>query len=284
MGPAEYVRELYAGDERVATVLVPRGDPVPGEQPKVEQRIWPAATAGSDKVQAWLRHVNARKYDVFLGMNPIRPRVQSRHKRDVLEVARVYLDIDERGVEAVERILGDAKRGAVGKPRLAIESSPGRAQVIWQLERGALEPGRAEDLMRGLVREYGGDRAAVDVSRVLRWPGFRNWKRGGCEVRVTWRSAAVAEPGQFRDELYRPAELPPRERPAAAGRAALAGGGRDTSRSGRDWRWATRALRGGADPDEVARQLERDRPDKANPRYYATLTVRKVRESLSRGR
>lgn len=283
MKPAEYVRELYEPGDRVATVLIPRdaGAGRDGEPPKVEQRVWPASSAGSDKVQAWLRHLNARKYDVFLSMNPMRPLARTRHKGDVLAVDRVWLDIDEDGPKRLERILGDARAGRIGMPRWALETSPGRVQVVWQLEkRGSLEPGRAEALMRGLVQEYGGDRAAVDVSRVLRWPGFRNHKRDGHPVEVTWQSGASVEPGQFPDGLYRDADVPARSDGARRRGPAPRSGGHDISRSGRDWRWVRKALRGGADPDEVALQLERDRQDKSNPRDYARRTVRNARQSM----
>ena len=285
MTASQYIRQLYEPEERMANVLIPRGEAEGGERPKVEQRVWPARTAMSAGVQAWMRHCNARRYDVFVGMNPLRPKARRRFKRDVQSVARVYLDVDEDGPGAVRRVLRDARRGRIGMPRFAIETSPGRSQIVWQLERGALRPERAEALMRGLVKEYGGDRAAVDVSRVLRLPGFRNWKRDGHPVEVTWQSRAVALPGQFPERLYRSPDLPPR--PAAGGarsvRTSAAAAVRDASRSGRDWHWARNAIRRGASPDAVALQLERDRPDKANPRYYAQLTVRKVRESLARG-
>ncbi|MDE0125224.1 MAG: DNA-primase RepB domain-containing protein [Bryobacterales bacterium] len=289
MTASEYIRQLYPDpEERMANVLIPRAEADGGERPKVEQRVWPARTAMSAGVQAWMRHLNARRYDVFVGMNPLRPQARRRFKRDVQAVARVYLDVDEDGPGAVRRVLRDARRGRIGMPRFAIETSPGRSQIVWQLQRGALRPERAEALMRGLVAEYGGDRAAVDVSRVLRLPGFRNWKRGGHPVAVTWQNpSAVAEPGQFPERLYKSPDLPPRTSPAgtAARRppVSAASAARDVSKSGRDWHWARKALRGGADPDAVALQLERERPDKANPRYYARRTVRNARASLARG-
>ena len=250
-------------------------------EPKVEQRVWPVATAASDKAQAWLRHLNASRYDIFVGMNPMRERTRTRHKEDVLAVDRVWLDIDEDGPKRLERILADARRGRVGTPRWALETSPGRVQVVWQLgKRGALGAERAEALMRGLVQEYGGDRAAVDVSRVLRWPGFRNHKREGHLVEVAWQSAATVEPGQFRGELYREPDLPPRSGGARRRGPAPRAGGHDMSQSGKDWRWVMRSLRGGADPDEVARRLEHDRQDKSNPRDYARRTVQNARAAL----
>ena len=284
MTSAGYVRELYGPGDRVAVVAIPRdvergrgGSP----PPKVEQRVWPVATAASDKAQAWLRHLNAGKYDIFVGMNPMRERTRTRHKEDVLAVDRVWLDIDEDGPRRLERILGDARRGKIGTPRWALETSPGRVQVVWQLgERGKLEPARAEALMRGLVQEYGGDRAAVDVSRVLRWPGFRNHKREGHPVQVAWQSAAVIEPGQFPAELYREPDLPPRSGGVRRRGPAPRSGGHDVSQSGKDWRWVMRSLRRGADPKDVALKLEHDRQDKANPRDYAQRTVRRARASL----
>ena len=56
------------------------------------------------------------------------PLLRSRLKRDVLEDARVWVDIDESGPGTLERILHDAWQGRPGSPRLAVESSPGRVQ------------------------------------------------------------------------------------------------------------------------------------------------------------
>lgn len=126
--PADYIRALYEPGYRVATVAILREGAVGhgGEEPKVEQRVWPASTAAAENVRAWFRHLNARKYDVFLGMNPMRPRVRSRFKRDVLEVVRVWVGIDENGPGALKRILRDARWERIGTPRFAIETSPGR--------------------------------------------------------------------------------------------------------------------------------------------------------------
>ena len=57
----------------MATVVIPRGGLVGrgGEEPKGEQRVWPAATAGAGKVEAWLHNLKARRYDVFVGMKPV---------------------------------------------------------------------------------------------------------------------------------------------------------------------------------------------------------------------
>lgn len=118
MTPAEYVCELYEPGDRVATVLIQQdaGAGCDGEPPKAEQRVWPTCSASSDMVQAWLRHLNASKYDAFVEMNPMRP------------LTRVWLDIAEEGPKRLERILGDALRGRIGMPGWALGTSPGRVR------------------------------------------------------------------------------------------------------------------------------------------------------------
>ncbi len=90
-----------------------------GEPPKAEQRVWPASSASSDNVQAWLLHLNASRYDVFVGMKSMRPLMRTGHTDDVLEVARVWLEIDEEGPKRLGRILGDARRAHIGMPNMS---------------------------------------------------------------------------------------------------------------------------------------------------------------------
>ena len=282
MTSAGYIKALYRDEERLALVLIPRGakaDPA-GKEPKVEQRVFTAEKAAGPKIQAWLRHMNARRYDVFVGMQPMREKTRTRFKGDVEKVSRVYLDIDEDGPRALQRIRADAAAGKIPPPRFAVTTSPGRCQVVWQLPPGDLAPPRAEALMRGLVREYGGDRAATDVSRVLRAPGFNNWKRDGCAVRVILDDPrALARPAAFPDRLYTEERAAPGH-PGAYKPAV--GGGRDATRSGQDWRQVLGDLRAGRDPAVIQSELESRRADKSNPRYYARRTVERAREALAR--
>lgn len=285
---AAYVRALYAPEEHVAVVLLDRSPQ--GRHP--EQRIFPCERLAAPKTQAWLRHMNAGKYDVFLGQNPMTgaprapaaggpPKLQ-RKKEDVLRVDRVYLDIDEDGDKALGKILADADAGKIPGPRYAVNTSPGRVQAIWQTPPGALDAERAEALMRGLVAEYGGDRAATDVSRVLRWPGFRNHKRDGYLARIVHHDgSALARPGAFPERLYAarawaPARSGERARPTGGGL------GRDASRSGQDWRWTRAQLRAGGDPDDIERQLASHRSgDKKDSLDYARRTVANAMASMN---
>ena len=281
MRPEQYIRDLFEDRERVALVAIPRGSRA--EELKVEQRVFSAAKAASPKVQAWLRHLNAKRYDIFVGMQPIRPGAFGRTKKAIGEIKRVYLDLDEGGGEALRRMRADADRGRLPLPTHVVRTSPGRYQAVWSVPKGSLGHGEAEALMRGLVKRYGGDPAAVDVSRVLRLPGFRSWKRDGFRCTRGGGTGREADPGRFPRELRieRPqrsaAALPGRRRPSR-GAARSAGG--DGSRSGQDWAWTRERLRRGDNPAELEIELAARRADKPNPGYYARRTVERAMGSL----
>ena len=47
---------------------------IPRSEGRAEQRVFTLPQATLRKVQAWLRHLNARDYDIYLCVNPIRLR------------------------------------------------------------------------------------------------------------------------------------------------------------------------------------------------------------------
>ena len=116
--------------------------------------------------------MNASHYDVYIAMNPVKAEAAGRTKEDIAIVKHLYLDFDQGGRKAVDDLIA---RPDMPKPSFIIETSPGKHQVIWKAE--GFDAPTAERLLRGLARETGADIAATDVSRVLRLPGFNNWKR-----------------------------------------------------------------------------------------------------------
>ena len=271
-----FAGSLFEPGERVAIVLIPRGS----AGGRVRQRLLPVEVATSGRVQAWLRYENAQRHDVFLGMNPVARGARGRLKGDIAEVRRLWIDIDDEGPAALAKLRADVRGGRAPQPRHVVETSPERYQVIWSA-REPLRPGRAEAAMRGLVARYGADPAAVDVARVLRWPGFRNHKRGASDlVRVrSFPGAPAVQLGDFKG-LPRPPQRPG-GRPRGRRRVEpWAGKG---SQSERDWAWVHRRLARGGDPGVIAGELARRRDDKPNPGYYAELTVRKALEARRAG-
>ena len=77
--PARHPSSPSTHGQHVAVLAVERAG---GEG--VHQRITPAEVAGGERFQRWLRHLNARHYDIFIGMNPMTAGTRGREKADVL--------------------------------------------------------------------------------------------------------------------------------------------------------------------------------------------------------
>ena len=272
---AQFIRRMFshAARDRVAILAIPRSGG------KAEQRVFTLPQATSRKVQAWLRHMNVSDYDIYLCVNPVRPGSRGREKADIDEVRRLQLDLDEDGPSGHARVLGDVEQGALPRPAHILRSSKDRYQILWDTIPDKWDIEQAESVMRGLAQRYGGDRAATDVARVMRMPGFRNKKpgRAGALITWAWHAGPMVKPEDFRG-------LPvPEPEPASRseGRRSMPAG--HHSQSERDWAAAGDALRKGEPPEAVISRLEQQRQDKPNPGYYARRTVRRKEEELKRG-
>ena len=276
MAPQDYIRSLFEAGDRVAMVAIPRGTSGDG----VVQRVHPAEVLAAERTQAWLRHLNAQRHDVFVGVNPIRPGAWGRTKGAIGEILRVYLDIDEDGDRALARLLGDAGKHVLPPPTHVVRSSPGRYQVLWSLPRGELRPAEAEALTKALAVRYGADTQVTDVARVLRLPGYRNWKRGGTLCSLVCSTGRVARVREFPaiGEVTEPAPVA-----AMPTDAPMRSSGGDTSPSGRDWAWVRQQLRAGADPEALTTELAARRDDKPHPLAYARRTVDNAVASMRTG-
>ena len=261
----------HAAHDRMAILAIPRSEG------KAEQRVFTLGQATSRKVQGWLRHLNARDYDIYLCVNPVRPGSGGREKGDIAEIRRLQLDLDEDGAAGLGRVLEDVNRGAVPRPAHVLRSSKERYQILWDTVPGEWEMEVAEAVMRALAARYGGDRAATDVARVMRMPGFRNKKpgRGGALVTWAWHGGPLVRPEDF------PGLVVPEQARRSGGRRKMPPG--HYSQSERDWAAAGDALRSGEAPETVISRLEQQRQDKPNPGYYARRTVRRKEEELKRG-
>jgi hypothetical protein len=205
-------------------------------------------------------------------MNTIRHDAAGRTKADVDVIRHLYLDVDTGGREAVDRILGDAR---MPNPHHILETSPGRHQIIWQVEDfGKAE---AEQVLRNLAAAHGADPAATDCSRVLRLPGFRNCKYPQAHY---VRDVHPAPSPQ----VYRPGDFPAYGIVPDMTRAAKphVTAGEWKSQSERDYAYALRHLERGDDPAVIERAIAGyRRSDKAKPDDYARRTVMKARMKLA---
>lgn len=160
----QYILENFEETDRLAVLVRSRGA---GE---TTQRITTAKNAASPDFQAWLRHKNIGS-DVYISMNTLKRDAYSRTKEDIELIRHLYLDIDRNGPSALDIL---ERSELVPTPNYVLETSPEKYQVIWKVEGIAQD--QAEALQRVMVREFGGDPAATDSTRVLRLPDFVNRK------------------------------------------------------------------------------------------------------------
>ena len=110
----------HVAHDRIAILAIPRAEG------KAEQRVFTLPQATSRKVQAWLRHLNAREYDIYLCVNPIRVGSGGREKGDIEEVRRLQLDLDEDGPAGYVRVHQDVEGGELPRPAHVLRSSKDR--------------------------------------------------------------------------------------------------------------------------------------------------------------
>jgi hypothetical protein len=268
----EYIRANFRPEDRLAVVLLHK------RSGGVTTRVSTAEKIAGNEYQAWLRHMNAQRHEIYVSMNNLHPEARGRFKADIAEIRHVYLDFDQNGAEAVAAMRA---REDMPEPNHILTSSPGKFQVVWRVE--GFRKDQAEELMRGMTRALGADVAATDCARVLRVPGFYNHKYDSPHfVAVENLSRDVYRPERFpefaTEGLSVGAELENR-RKRAAGVEDSTGG---TSQSERDWAYAMRSLARGENAESVIRAIEGYRSDKPDPKYYARHTVEKAQAVLMR--
>lgn len=269
---SEYILDSFEPTDRIAMLVLNRdfGETI--------QRITSAEKAASPEFQAWLRYKNANGSDIYIGMNPLRKDAATRTKEDIESIRSVYLDLDDGGAEALHSV---ENSGSVPKPNYVLNSSPEKHQVVWKVEGMNLE--EAEGLLHAMAREFGGDPAATDATRVLRVPGFAN-KKYDTDFYVEARREST-ETYHLRDfKLNMDSQDSPRHNynnrtnRESSPRSNL-------SQSEHDWAFAKRALARGDDPEAVIRQIARYRnSDKSDPEGYARLTVTKAQAETKAAR
>ena len=267
IAPGEYILDLYERMNRVAILTLNR------DFRETVQRITSADKAASPEFQAWLRHKNASGSDIYIGMNPLKQDAATRTKDEIESIRHVYIDLDYGGIKVLDAI---RKSSLVPKPNYVLSSSPDKFQVVWKVE--GIKLAEAESLLHALAREFGGDPAATDATRVLRLPGFAN-KKYGSDFYVEARKDS-SETYHLRDfKLHTDAPESPRHHYQS--RVKREPGNPRLTQSEHDWAFAKRAIARGDDPETVIQQIADHRAaEKNNPLYYARLTVTKALAEL----
>jgi len=246
--------------------------------------------AGLERFIGYAGFKNAKGWGIYITPSVMKDYGRNRRKESFLDSQSIiYLDCDQK--ECLDHI-----KERYPYPTLVAKTSKGRYQVYWRLDNPVTIE-QQESLMSSMAIDIGADRAATDVSRVLRLPSFWNRKQGrepNTVDIVFTRDHAVPY-----DALAHRMDIVPLEahRSPVRGNKGFGGGkGRkeasghsegEHSQSERDWYEVHRRLAMEYEPQEVVEWLENHRRDKRDPRYYAEYTVSKAieeRTQQARGR
>jgi len=264
LNASEYVRELFGPADNVAILVRNRSTG------HTVQTIAKAEAIANPGFQSWLASQSAAGSDIYVGMNPIKDGAYSRTKENIKDIRHVYLDLDNKGDEALDTLRNSPE---VPAPNFVLDTSPGKHQVVWKVSGFGQD--EAESLLHSLANKFGGDLAATDSTRVLRLPGFANRKlpdefivqaRQESDAVYTLREFVIDEdspqaPRHFGEYKQRERTIPSDHK----------------SQSEHDWAYAKRALARGDDPEVVIQRIADYRSeDKADPNYYARHTVEKA--------
>jgi hypothetical protein len=200
--PLQFLRTAYEAGDWIAVVLkrYDTGEAV--------QRVGPVTLFQQPNVQAWLRLMNARQFNVFVSLNPVAPGRRSRTRESVCAVRQVFLDVDHdsRGVLAVITARRD-----LPTPSYVLHSSPDRVHVFWRA--AGFTTSAAEQLQKYLARELGADPAATPCSQTTRLAGFLNYKYAP--------PALVRAKYGRTTRVYTPADFPSPPAPVAGRRPSV---------------------------------------------------------------
>jgi hypothetical protein len=253
----DFLTRCFAPGETIALLLRSECDG------KIQQRVVKLGQALAPRYLGWLAYQNHHGTNIYAAANPLRSGSRKRTKESIASVRHIYIDIDDEGDARLASLRASDR---VPLPSAVLSTSPGKYQVLWHVE--GFDFAVQEDTLKRLASTFGGDPACTDCNRVLRIPGFYNWKYSPAySVAVEYPSDAIYSPADFRLPDGTGFAAPPlREnaRPSAS---------RKDSHSEHDWTWACHELAQGKDAHKLTHLLAERRADKPNPLYYAQRTI-----------
>ncbi len=253
----EYLSRSFMPGENIAVLLH-------GESPaKTQQRIVRFECAIAPRYLRWLAHENTSGANVYVAANPLLPGSRKRTKECIDVVRHLYIDIDSDGDARLAAVRGS---DAVPKPSVILFTSPGKYQVLWQVDDFRFS--QQEHLLKQLAIAFGGDPACTDCNRVLRLPGFLNHKYDPAHlVTAEYLSNSIWHPDDFRLDAAL-LEAGPMQAQTRWQKNSV-----QNTNSENDWAWVSHELTIGRDAVKLTRVLADRRSDKPNPLYYAQRTV-----------
>jgi hypothetical protein len=155
--PIRFLQTAYEPNDWIAVFLKSY------DTGQVLQRVGPLALFVEPKVHAWLRAMNAKRFNIYVSVNAVREGQRTRTKNAIAAIRHIFLEADEDGPERLAEI---SARADLPPLSYILESSPGRLHFFWRVANFSSEG--AEQLQKYLARVFGTDSAATSCSQTTR--------------------------------------------------------------------------------------------------------------------
>jgi hypothetical protein len=163
--PIRFLRTCFQANDWIAVFLKNYQDG------RVVQRVGALSWVASDPVQAWLRAMNAHRFNVYVSVNAIGAGRRSRTRDAIVGIRHVFLEVDRDGPGVLRRVDG---RADLPSPSYVLHSSENRVHIFWRVE--GFDADGIERLQKHLANELRTDPAATPVTQTTRMPGYDNHK------------------------------------------------------------------------------------------------------------
>ncbi|HWI17003.1 MAG TPA: DNA-primase RepB domain-containing protein, partial [Vicinamibacterales bacterium] len=206
VAPLRFLRTLFQPTDWVAVFLKCY------ETSRATQRVGPVSWIQTERLQRWLRAMNAEKFNVFVSVNAIASGRRARTRDAIGSIRHVFLDADHDGRATLSRV---CERSDLPRPSYVLHSSPNHVHIFWRV--AGFDHGSVERLQKHLARELQTDPAATPVTQTTRLPGFFNHKRAKPHlVTVEYLDVnARYGPEDFPTPIEPPSWTPPLRPPAS---------------------------------------------------------------------
>ena len=152
-----FLQNLCGDGDWHLTAIIPDG--------KIKNRTFGPLERGTaaDSIRA-----NSGIRNIYVHVNPLKDGVKNAKAKKEHIAAAAYAHVDIDDADGLERLKGFYLRST------AVVASGGGYNAYWKFDVPVIDLELVECINRWLVQELKGDRAATDVSRILRVPGTMN--------------------------------------------------------------------------------------------------------------
>ena len=161
----KFLRSAYEPSDWVAVFLKSY------DSGRVVQRVGPVLWASHERLQLWLRAMNAHRFNVYVSVNAVTVGRRARTRDAIGSVRHVFLECDWDADAVLARVEARLDLPPVS---YVLKSSPGRVHLFWRVS--GFDGVYVERLQKQLANELHTDPAATPITQTTRLPGFLNHK------------------------------------------------------------------------------------------------------------